>query len=123
MRNFAKPKELSEPSLLSGELVGQICGTMACKLKGMLAQTLDGIDMAGTTRRVIVVTRNGQQTVITGWRAWLLGLAALLVAWIVLALSVFVLVGVAISVGLALLLLIPAIAIVALVGSLMRREI
>jgi len=79
--------------------------------------------MAGTTRRVIVVTRNGQQTVITGWRAWLLGLAALLVAWIVLALSAVVLVGVATSVGLALLLLIPAIAIVALVGSLMRREI
>ena len=53
----------------------------------------------------------------------MLGLAALLVAWIVLALSAVVLVGVATSVGLALLLLIPAIAIVALVGSLMRREI
>src|SRR6516225_5552725 len=28
----------------------------------------------GATRRVIVVRRNGQTTVITGWRAWLLSL-------------------------------------------------
>jgi hypothetical protein len=46
----------------------------------------------------------------------------LLVAWCVLALIVFVLVGVAITVGVVLLLLIPALAIVALVGSLTRRE-
>jgi len=48
--------------------------------------------------------------------------APLLVAWCVLALIVFVLVGVAITVGVVLLLLIPALAIVALVGSLTRRE-
>ena len=76
-----------------------------------------------TTRRVIVIRRDGQTTVITGWRAWLAGFASMLVAWFVLALIVFVLVGVAITVGLALLLLIPAIAMVMLVGSLMSREL
>jgi hypothetical protein len=78
--------------------------------------------MAPTTRRVIVLTRNGQTTVITGWRAWLLGIGGMLAAWLLLALVVFALVGVAITVGLALLLLIPAMVIVLLVGSLVRRD-
>ena len=73
-------------------------------------------------RRVIVIRRNGQTTVISGWRAWLVGFGAMLVAWFVLALVVFALLGVAITVGLALLLLIPTIAIVALVGSLVGRR-
>jgi len=79
-------------------------------------------DMTGTSRRVIVITRNGRTTVVTGWRAWLLGVGAMLAVWVVLGLVVFALVCVAITVGVALLLLIPALAIVALVGSLMRRE-
>ena len=79
--------------------------------------------MTATTRRVIVITRNGRTVVITGWRAWLMGFAAMLVAWFALAAIVFALVGVAISVGVILLLLIPAIVIVSIVGSLMRKEI
>jgi hypothetical protein len=78
--------------------------------------------MTQTTRRAIVITRNGQTTVITGWRAGLAGFAGMLVAWLLLAIIVFLLVGVAITVGLALLLLIPAIVIVALVGSVVRRD-
>jgi hypothetical protein len=76
-----------------------------------------------TSKRVIVVTRNGQTRVITGWRAWFAGFAAMLVAWFVLALIVFALMGIAITVGLALLLLIPTIAVVALVGSLLSRRV
>ena len=79
--------------------------------------------MTATTRRVIVITRNGRTVVITGWRAWLMGFAAMLVAWFALAAIVFALVGVAISVGVILLLLIPAIVIVSIIGSLMRKEI
>jgi len=76
-----------------------------------------------TTRRVIVITRNGRTIVITGWRAWLTGVGAALLAWFALAVIVFALVGVAISVGVVLLLLIPAIVIVSVVSSLMRKEI
>ena len=78
--------------------------------------------MTATTRRVIVITRNGRTIVITGWRAWLTGVGAALLAWFALAVIVFALVGVAISVGVVLLLLIPAIVIVSVVGSLMRME-
>jgi len=78
--------------------------------------------VTATTRRVIVITRNGRTIVITGWRAWLTGVGAALLAWFALAVIVFALVGVAISVGVVLLLLIPAIVIVSVVGSLMRME-
>ena len=79
--------------------------------------------MTATTRRVIVITRNGRTIAITGWRAWLTGVGAALLAWFALAVIVFALVGVAISVGVVLLLLIPAIVIVSVVSSLMRKEI
>jgi hypothetical protein len=78
--------------------------------------------MAEATRRVIVITRNGRTTVIRGWRAWVLGGTLLLTTWCALALIIFVLVGFAVTVGVVLLLLIPALAIVALVGWLMKRE-
>ena len=79
--------------------------------------------MTATTRRVVVITRNGRTIVITGWRAWLTGVGAALLAWFALAVIVFALVGVAISVGVILLLLIPAIVIVTVVSSLRRKEI
>jgi hypothetical protein len=79
--------------------------------------------MTVTTRRVIVITRNGRTIVITGWRAWLTGVGAALLTWFALAVIVFALVGVAISVSVVLLLLIPAIVIVSVVSSLMRKEI
>lgn len=72
-------------------------------------------------RRLIVVERNGRTVVLTGWRAWLAGVGAMLLAWFVLALIIFLLLGAAITIGLVMLLLVPAVAIAALVGSLMRR--
>ncbi len=51
------------------------------------------------TRRMIVITRNGEATVIKGWRTWLLGVGVWLTVWCALALIVFVLVGIAITVG------------------------
>ena len=70
---------------------------------------------------MIVITRNGRTTVITGRRAWLMGLVALIAAWAVMALIAFVLIGVAITLGVMLLLLVPAAVIVALLGTVMRR--
>lgn len=64
---------------------------------------------------MIVITRNGKTTVYTGWRAWLIGTAALIIVWLVFALIAFVLVGIAITVGIMLLLLVPAAIVVAVV--------
>jgi hypothetical protein len=69
---------------------------------------------------MIVIKRNGRATVITGWRAWLLGAAVLIVAWVLLAMVIFVLLGVAITVGAALLILLPTAALVALLAALFR---
>ena len=63
-----------------------------------------------------VITRNGKTTVYTGWRAWLIGTAALIIVWLV-----FVLVGIAITVGIMVLLLVPAAIVVAVVGGMVRR--
>ena len=56
----------------------------------------------------IVVHTNGETRVYTGWRAWLIGAAAFVISFAVLALVTFVLLGIAASVGALLLLLIPA---------------
>ena len=74
------------------------------------------------TRRTIVITRNGETTAIRGWRAWLLGMGLFLAVGCALALIVFVLVDVAITVGLVLVLLIPVLAVLAILGSLVGRE-
>lgn len=75
-----------------------------------------------SSKRKIIITRNGQTQVITGWRAWLYGFGGLLLAWVVLGLVVFVLVGIATTIGIALLLLIPAFALVAIVASVLGRR-
>ena len=78
--------------------------------------------MPEATKRVISSREMAGPQLFRGWRAWVLGVGVLLAAWCALALVVFALVGVAITVGVVLLLVIPALAIVALVGFLMRRE-
>ena len=56
----------------------------------------------------IIITRNGETRVYTGWRAWLMGTAAFVVTFAVLALVTFILLGIAASIGALLLLLVPA---------------
>lgn len=75
----------------------------------------------GETSRMIVISRNGKTVVITGWRAWLAGAAAVVVAWLLLALVAFVWIGLAVTVGLVVLLAIPALLIVALLRLVLRR--
>lgn len=70
---------------------------------------------------MIVITRNGKATVYTGGQAWIIGAAALVVAWLVFALLAFLWIGAAITIGIMMLLLVPALAVVALIGSVMRR--
>ena len=69
---------------------------------------------------MIVITRNGKTTVYTGWQAWLVGAIALIGLWLAFLFFAALFVGVALSVSLALLLLVPALALVAFIGNMMR---
>ena len=69
---------------------------------------------------MIVITRNGRTTVITGWRAWLIDTAAFVVATALLFVIAFVTLGVAITVGAMLLIVVPVAVGVALLASLFR---
>jgi hypothetical protein len=71
---------------------------------------------------MIVIQRNGQATVITGWRAWLIGAVAFVVATLLMAVMVFVMLGVAITVGAVLMIVIPVAVGLALIASLFRRS-
>ena len=69
---------------------------------------------------MIVITRNGQTTVITGWRAWLIGAVAFLAATVILFVITFVVLGVAVTVGAVLLIVVPIAIGVAILASLFR---
>jgi hypothetical protein len=69
---------------------------------------------------MIVIERDGRVIVISGWRAWVIGAVAVVVTTIVLGAVAFLVLGIAVSVVALLLILIPAIAIVALLGSFLR---
>lgn len=71
---------------------------------------------------MVVINRNGRTVVITGWRAWLAGAVAVLVAWLLLTLVAFVWIGLAVTVGLIVLLALPALLVVALLQMLLRRN-
>jgi hypothetical protein len=69
---------------------------------------------------MIVITRNGKATVITGWRAWLMGVAIFLAATVFLFVIAFVMLGVAITAGAVLLIVVPVAVGVAILASLFR---
>lgn len=71
---------------------------------------------------LIVVERNGQTTVVTGWRAWLLALGALLSGVAALVFLGFVFLGLAVTVGAVLLVVVPAAILVAVAGALLGRR-
>lgn len=66
---------------------------------------------------MIVITRNGKTTVITGWRAWLFGAALSVVLAGVLFVVVFLLLGIAVTFTAALLIVVPVAIGVALLTS------
>ena len=70
--------------------------------------------------RKIVISRNGKTTVITGWQAWLVGALTLVAAWLALAFLAFMLASLAVTAGVMLMLVVPAVFVVALLGSVLR---
>ena len=69
---------------------------------------------------MLVITRNGKTTVLTGWRAWLAGCAIFAGATLLFFLIVFVLLGVAVTVGTVLLIVVPVAVGLAILASLFR---
>jgi hypothetical protein len=69
---------------------------------------------------MIVIERDGRVIVISGWRAWVIGAVAVVATTIVLGAVAFLVLGIAVSVVALLMILMPAIAIVALLGSFLR---
>lgn len=69
---------------------------------------------------MIVIQRNGQTTVITGWRAWLIGAALFVGVTLSMALIAFVLLGVAVTVGAVLLIVVPVAIGIAILASLFQ---
>ena len=71
---------------------------------------------------MIVLNINGKRTEITGWKEWLVGAIALVPVLLIFAAVAFFVIGLSITIGTVLLLLIPAIVVVAIVGSLVSRK-
>lgn len=69
---------------------------------------------------MLVITRNGKTTILTGWRAWLAGCAIFAATSLVFFLIVFVLLGVAVTVGAVLLIVVPVAVGLAILASLFR---
>ena len=67
---------------------------------------------------MIVITRNGETTVLTGWREWLVKIVVFMAAILLFAIIVFLMLGLAVTIGAIALVVIPAAIIVALLGSM-----
>jgi hypothetical protein len=63
---------------------------------------------------MIVIRRNGRVTVISGWRAWVVGAIMAVVTAVVFGVVAFLILGLAVSVTAFVMILIPPIVIVAL---------
>jgi hypothetical protein len=72
---------------------------------------------------MIVINRNGQPTVITGWRAWVIGAVAFVAGLLLIGVIAFVMLGVAITVGAVMLIVIPTVIIVAFLASVLGRKL
>ncbi len=67
---------------------------------------------------MIVITRNGETTVLTGWREWLFKIVVFLAAILLFGVIAFVMFGLALTFGAIALVVIPAAIIVGLLGTL-----
>ncbi len=72
---------------------------------------------------MIVITRNGETTVLTGWREWLFKIVVFMAAILLFGVIAFVMFGVALTVGAIALVVIPAVLIVGLLGTIFGRRI
>jgi hypothetical protein len=69
---------------------------------------------------MLVIQRNGEMTVVTGWRAWVLGAVLFVGLALLLAVIAFVALGVAITIGAVLLIVVPIAIGVAILASLVQ---
>lgn len=71
---------------------------------------------------MIVITRNGETTVLTGWREWLFKIVVFMAAILLFGVIAFVMFGLAITIGAVALVVIPAVVIVGLLGTIFGRR-
>ena len=83
---------------------------------GVNVTNLGALDM-------IVITRNGKTTIITGWRAWLIGVVVFVVATTLLALFAFLALGIALTLTMMVFIAVPVAVGVALIASLFRPRV
>jgi hypothetical protein len=72
---------------------------------------------------MIVITRRGNTTVITGWRSWLFGVGVFVATTVFVALIAFLMLGVAITVTAVLFIAVPVAVGAALIASLFRPRV
>ena len=71
---------------------------------------------------MIVITRNGETTFLTGWREWLFKIVVFMAAILLFGVIAFVMFGIALTIGAIALIMIPAAIIVALLGIMFGRR-
>ena len=72
---------------------------------------------------MIVITRNGETTVLTGWGEWLVKLVVFMSAILLFSVIAFVMFGLALTIGAIALVVIPAAIMVGLLGTLCARRV
>jgi hypothetical protein len=72
---------------------------------------------------MIVITRNGETTVLTGWREWIFKIVVFLAAVLLFGVVAFVMFGLALTIGAIALVVIPAAIIVGLLGTIFGKRI
>ncbi|RUP08356.1 hypothetical protein [Hyphomicrobium sp.] len=72
---------------------------------------------------MIVITRNGETTVLTGWREWVLKIVIFLAAVLLFAVVAFLMLGLAVTIGAIALVLIPAAIIVGLFATIFGKRV
>ena len=71
---------------------------------------------------MLVVEKNGQTTVVSGWRAWLMALGVVLGVVAVVGFLGFIFLSVALTIGAVLLIAVPVAIGFAIVGALFGRR-
>jgi hypothetical protein len=72
---------------------------------------------------MIVIKRNGETTVLTGWREWLVKIVVFMAAILLFGVIAFVMFGLALTIGAIALIVIPAAIIVGLLGTLLGTRV
>ncbi len=71
---------------------------------------------------MIVIQRNGETIVLTGWREWLVKIIVFMACVLLLGVIAFVMFGLAVTIGAIALVVIPAALIVGLIGTMLGRS-